>query len=324
MAKADPIERALDRLGELRSSAPSESVVEELLGLLRHRSNLVIGKAARVARELKIASLRSEMVEAFEKLMKDAPRLDKRCVALTELATSFYELDYDDPAPYLKGLKHVQLEASFGPAVDEGAKLRAVSAQGLLRTRYPDALTEVVPLLVDREPAARAGAVRALAANGGEAGALLLRLKVLTGDSEPAVLSDCFAGLLGYLSDKTVPFVARYMDSEDDALAESAMLALGESRLNAAFDALSEKWERSAGSPERKTLLVAMASSRLDQAVSFLVSLIENASPQTAADAIEAVSIYRNNERVTNAVREAVSSRGEKRLRDHFAHEFEP
>lgn len=322
MTKPDPIERALDRLGELRSATPSESVVEELRGFLRHRSNLVIAKAARVTRELRIASLLSEMVEAFEKLMKDAPRLDKRCAAVTELATGLYELDYDDPAPYLKGLKHVQLEASFGPPVDEAAKLRAVSAQGLLRSRYPEALAEVVPLLVDREPAARAGAVRALAANGGEAGALLLRLKVLTGDSEPAVLSDCFAGLLGYLSAKAVPFVARYMDSADDAVAESAMLALGESRLSPAYNALREKWERSVGSPTRKTLLVAIASSRLDDAVSFLISLVESASSQTTGDAIEALSIYRHSERVANRVREALAARGDKRLMYRFAQAF--
>ena len=322
MAKTDPIERALDRLGELRSAPPSESLVEELRGFLCHRSNLVIAKAARVARELRIASLLSEMVEAFQKLMKDAPRLDKRCAAVTELATSFYELDYDDPEPYLKGLKHVQPEASFGPPVDEAAKLRAVSAQGLLRTRYPDALAEVMPLLVDREPAARAGAVRALAANGGEAGALLLRLKVLTGDSEPAVIADCFGGLLATSPGKSVAFVAPYIDSEDEAVAEAAMLALGESRLNAAYHVLREKWERSVGSPSRKTLLVAIASSRLDDAVSFLISLVESSSPQTAGDTIEALSIYRHSERIADAVHDAVVARGEKRLLARFTQDF--
>ena len=323
MAKSDPIERALDRLGELRSVEPSESVSDEIRAFLRHRSNLVVAKAAKVARELRIAALLPEMVAGFDRLMKDAPRLDKRCAATTELLTALYEMDYDEPAPYLRGLKHVQLEGSFGPPVDEAAKLRAVSAQGLLRTRYPEALAEIVPLLVDREPAARAGAVRALAANGGEAGVLLLRLKVLTGDSEVAVLADCFAGLLATSPGKSVCFVARYVDSEDEGVAEAAMLALGESRLNAAYDALREKWERTVGSPARKTLLVAMASSRLDDAVAFLVSLVGSASPQTAGDAIEALSIFRHNERVTNVVREALAERKDKQLRERFVQEFE-
>ncbi len=322
MSKTDPIENALDRLGELRTAEPSEVVVDEIREFLRNRSNLVVAKAAKVACGLRIAALVPEMVAAFDKLMKDAPRLDKRCAAVTELLTGLFEMDYDEPAPFLTGLKHVQLEASFGPPVDEASKLRAVGAQGLLRTRYPDALAEVVPLLVDREPAARMGAVRALAAYGGEAGALLLRLKTLTGDSETAVIADCFAGLLGSAPEKSVTFVAHYLDSDDDAVAEAAMLALGESRLNAAYDALKEKWERSVGRPARKTLLVAMASSRLDQAVTFLISLVESASLQTAGDAIEALSIYRHNERVANAAREALTARSDKRLRDRFEKDF--
>jgi hypothetical protein len=323
MPKSDSIERALDRLGELRTAEASQAVVEEIRGFLRDRSNLVVAKAAKVARELRIAALLPDMVATFDKLMKDAPRLDKRCAAVTELATAFYELDYDEPTPYLQGLKHVQMEASFGPPVDEAAKLRAVSAQGLLRTCYRDAVTEVVPLLVDREPAARMGAVRALAANGGEAGTLLLRLKALTGDQDPAVLGECFAGLLVSSGDKSIGFVARYLDCDDDGVAEAAVLALGESRRSSAYDALHEKWERSVGSQLRMTLLMAMASSRLDAAVEFLISLVSSANVQTAGDAIEALASYRHSERVTERVGEAVSARGEKKLRERFRQEFD-
>jgi hypothetical protein len=322
MAKADPIERALDRLGELRSAEASEAVVDEVRGFLRNRSNLVVAKAAKVARELRIGTLLPEMMAAFETLMKDAPRLDKRCAATTELLTAMYELDYVEPAPYLQGLKHVQLEASFGPPVDEAAKLRAVSAQGLLRTRYPDALSEVVQLLVDREPAARAGAVRALGTNGGECGVLLLRFKVLIGDREPEVLAECFAGLLAAAADKSVDLVARYVDSEDEAVAEAAMLALGESRRPTAYQVLKEKWDRTMKRPTRKILLVWMAASRLDEAISFLVSLIETASTQTAGDSIEALSIYRNNERITKAVHDGVAARADKALLERFSRDF--
>jgi hypothetical protein len=120
-----------------------------------------------------------------------------------------------------------------------------------------------------------------------------------------------------------VNFVAPYIDSADGAVAEAAMLALGESRLNPAYNALRQKWERSIGSSARKTLLVAMASSRLDDAVSFLISLVESVSPQTAGDAIEALSIYRHNQRVTNQVREALATRGDRRLMQNFAQAFE-
>ena len=323
MAKNDPIERALDRLGQLRHAEPTEAVTEELRGLLRNRSNLVVAKAATIVRELRIIALMPEMVSAFNKFIADASRLDKRCAALTEITSALYELDYDEPEPYLDGIKHVQLEGSYGPPVDAGAKLRAVSAQGLLRTRHVDALSEVVQLLVDREPAPRIGAVRALAVNGGEAGVLLLRLKVLTGDTEPAVLAECFAGLLAASPEKSVAFVAKYIDASDESTAEAAMLALGESRLPAAYEVLREKWERTVVMPEKKVLLVAMAASKLDEAIAFLVSLVELARLPIAAAAVKDLAIYRHNERVSKSVRAAVVTRQERALVVQFEQDFQ-
>jgi len=322
MARNDPIERALTRLGELRHAGPTAAVTEELLGLLLNRSNLVAAKAAAVVRELRIVALVPELATAFNKFMADAPRLDKRCAALTEITSALYELDYDQPDPYLAGIRHVQLEGSFGPPVDEAAKLRAVSAQGLLRTQYAEALFKVVELLVDREPAARIGAIRALAANGGEAGTLLLRLKVLTGDAEPVVLAECFSGLLIASPDKSITFVAKYIDAKDEATAEGAMLALGESRLPAAYEVLKEKWDRTVLMPERKVLLAAMAASKLDEAISFLVSLLESASVPLTVAALEALSIYRHNERISKSVRTALLTRNEKPVAEAYRSAF--
>ena len=323
MAKNDPIKRALDRLGELRHAEPTTAVSEELRGFLRNRSNLVVAKAATIVRELGIVDLTPELVSSFNKFMGDAPRLDKRCAAVTAIASALYEMDYDEPEPYLAGIKHVQLEASFGPPVDEAAKLRAVSAQGLLRTRHADAMPEVLELLVDREPAARVGGIRALAVNGGEAGILLLRLKGLAGDTEPAVLAECFSGLLAASPDKSVAFVARYIDASDEGTAEAAMLALGESRLPAAFQILREKWNTTALLPEKKILLVSMAASKLDEAIAFLVSLVESASAPIAAAALEALSIYRHNERVSKSVRSAVLGRREMAVVEAYQASFE-
>jgi hypothetical protein len=322
MSKTDPIERALDRLGELRHAEVPSAVAAEIRGFLHNRSNLVVAKSAKVARELRLAEMIPDLLRTFNKFMANPKRLDKRCAAITEIIGALYELDYDEPAPYLAGLKHVQMEASFGPPVDEAAKLRGLSAQGLLRTHYSDALMEVVPLLVDREPPSRIGAIRALAVNGGEAGVLLLRLKVLTGDAEPEALGECFAGLLTASPDKSIPFVARYIDSEESATGEVATLALGESRLPAAFEILKEKWARTIGTSERKVLLVSMVASRLEEAIAFLLAVVETENVATAADTIEALAIYRLNERVSNAVQGAVSRRGEKRLLKRFTRDF--
>lgn len=322
MAKSDPIEKALNRLGELRGAEMSEPVAQELRGYLGNRSNLVVAKAAKVAAELQARSLTSDLVAAFHRFMANPQLLDKRCVAVTEIVGALYEFDNLEPEVYLQGLRHVQKEASFGPPVDTAAALRGMSAQGLARSRYRNALQEIVPLLVDPEPPARLGAIRALATNGGDAGVLLLQLKVLTGDAEPEVLGECFSGLLAASPEQSLKFVAGYVDDEDEARADAAIWALGESRLKAAFEVLTEKWGRTVGRPRRKVLLAALAACRLEESIEFLRSLLETASVQAASDVIEALAIYQGNETITRSIAAVLRTRGDKPLISTFASNF--
>ena len=100
------------------------------------------------------------------------------------------------------------------------------------------------------------------------------------------------------------------------------MLALGESRLPAAYEVLKEKCARTIAMPEKKVLLAAMAASKLDEAISFLISLIETESIPTAAAGLEALSIYSRNERVRKSVSDAVLSRRNETLADYFKRDF--
>jgi hypothetical protein len=322
MKKPDPIETALDKLADLRK-ADRELAARELRAYLGNRSNLVVAKAARVAGELRISELVPDLCAAFNRFMKNPQQLDKRCVAITEMTSALYEMDYREPEIYRQGLKHVQKEGSFGPPVDTAAAMRGMSAQGLVRTGYINALAEVVQLLVDPEPPARLGAVRALASNGGDAGVLLLRLKVLTGDTEPEVLGECFAGLLAAAPEQSLSFVAKYVDDQDETTSEVAAWALGESRLPTAFAVLKEKWERTVGRSSRQVLLAAMAASRLEESIEFLRSLLETRSSQTAADVIAALAIYKGNESIKESVASVVRRRCDKALIDKFEHHFQ-
>ena len=322
MGKPDPVERALERIGELRHAPLTDQTISEIRHSLHNRSNLVIAKAAKVAGELQARVVVADLVTSFHKLMADPARLDKRCAALTEIVAALYAMDSDDPHPYLDGLRHIQMEGSFGPPVDSAAKLRGLCAQGLLRTRYPNAMDEVVRLLVDREPEARAGAVRALATNGGEAGILLLKLKVLTGDPEPEVLAECFAGLLAAAPERLTSFVGEYVDSADEAVAEAAILALGESKDERAFEILKDKWQRTVHGRLRQVLLVAMACSRLEPAITFLIAITGEASPQTAAQAIEALATFRSSERLRSSLQKVVRERNECVVTESFARHF--
>lgn len=323
MRKPDPTEQALDRLSALRtSSEESAAIARELKAFLKNRSNLVVAKAAKISGELRLTELTSELVAAFERLMKDPAKLDKGCAATTEIVGTLYELDYIEPEIYLTGIHHVQMEGSFGPPVDVAARLRGLSAMGLVRTRFGNALDEVVSLLVDPWTEARMGAVRALATNAGEAGALLLKLKILTGETEPDVLAECFSGLLEAAPERSLPLVAKFAESDDLAVAEAALLAIGSTHRSDALKLLTEKWHRSAGSSLRKILLLSIAMVRSDAAIAFLVSLLDTCGGQTANDVITALAIFRENGKVRDSVEAAVARRKERVLIEAFRAQF--
>jgi HEAT repeat protein len=321
LKKPDPVEQALDRLAALKNEADGPAVSAELEAFLKNRSNLVVAKAAKVASHFRARNLVPELVAAFHRLMQNPAKLDKGCAATIEIVNALYELDYVEPEIYLQGIHHVQMEGSFGPPVDAAAKLRAISALALVRTAHPAAMDEVVSLLVDEWPDARVGAVRALAVNGGPAGALLLKLKLLTGDSEPDVLAECFSGLLTAAPERSLRLIASFIDSEDLAIAEAALLALGSSRMPEAFDSLKARWE-TAGGPLRKTVLLAIGMIRSDEAIEFLLALLAECSPATAKDVLAALALFRDNEKVRSRVEGVVASRKEKSVSEILGKQF--
>jgi hypothetical protein len=322
VSKHDPIEQALEKLAALKSSPADPGLLEQLRAFLRNRSNLVVAKAAKIAGERRLAELLPDLVVAFHKLMADPARLDKRCAALTEIVAALYAQDYSEPEVYLKAVHHVQREGSFGPPIDSAAQLRGLGVQGLVRTRFPDALAEAVALLVDPEPPARIGAVRALASNGGEAGALALRLKVLTGDRVPDVLAECFSGLLAVPSESSVTFVSSYVDDEESAIAEAAILALGASRSARAISALKDKWQRTRRGPLKKILLLALSTSRSEDALQFLLGLLETDSVSSAAEILSALASQRPTQTIRDSIHSALTRRDDPALLAAFHSAF--
>jgi hypothetical protein len=313
MPKHDPVEAALDRLSALRSAGETPALLDDLRTFLKNRSNLVVAKAAKLAGERRLSALSPDLVVAAQRLLKDPARLDKRCAALTEILRSLYELDFTEPHLYLQCLGLVQMEPSFGSPVDAAANLRGFSAQGLVRTNHPEALELVVDLLADPEPPARIGAVRALACNGGAGGRLALRLKILTGDRVADVTAECFSGILlnsdGPPSENTVAFVAGYIHSEDDAIAEAAILALGASHSPKAIAHLKEMWARLGPGRLKKVLLLALATSRSEDALTFLLSLLESAPNSTAAEVLAALAAQRPSPSIRHSIQAALTRR---------------
>jgi len=322
LRKPDPVEQALDRVAALKIEAAGPSASAELRAFLKNRSNLVVAKAAQCAAHFRAMELVPDLVAAFHRLMRDPAKLDKACAATTEIVNALHELDYAEPEIYLVGIHHVQMEGSFGPPIDAAAKLRAISALGLARTTYPAALDEIVSLLVDEWPDARIGAIRALTVNGGPAGALLLKLKILTGEPEPDVLAECFSGLLTAAPERSLRLISGFADSEDRAIAEAALLALGSSRLPEAFELLKGNWEKTAGGPLRKTVLLAIGMVRSDAAVEFLLALLADCSPAIAKDVLAGLALFRDNEKIRSRVQNVVTGRNEKSISEIFEQQF--
>lgn len=319
MKKNDPVAAALEEIAELRT-APDAA--PRLAVLLNGKVNIVVAKAARLAGELRLVELVPQLSAAFHRLMKDPAKLDKGCAALTAIVHALYGMDCDDTEVYLRGLHHVQREASFGPPVDVAAPLRSACAAGMVHSRHPNALFEVEQLLVDPEATVRAGAARAIATLGSEAAELLLRLKLLTGDDDTEVLAECFAGILASHTDRALRFVAPYLDNADEAVAEAAALALGESRFDAALAVLEDKWKRTARGPMRRVLLLAFASARHDRGFDFLLGLLETESENTALEVLTVLRVCKNNERVMARVQQILSERGNADLSAAYRADF--
>ena len=307
--KVSSLEEQLDRLAELRGQPPSPEGRAEAAKCLNSKMNLVAAKAARIAGEWQLADLTPELVAAFDRFMVKPETTDKRCAAKIEILKALCKLEYSSPSVFRRGLQHIQMEPTWGGSVDTAAEVRALGAMGLAQTDYPEALEEILPLLLDPERDARIGALRAIAASGLPGGVLLLRLKALSGD-EPEVLGECFAALLRAAPAPSPEFVAKFLDHREEAVVEAAALALGDSRLESAFAVLRDALERTRALPlRRRTLLLAIALLRRENAIDYLLDLVQNGEVQTSADAVAALAMYEKDPNLQERLERARQSR---------------
>jgi HEAT repeat protein len=307
--KASSLEEQLDRLAELRGQPPSPEGRAEAAKYLNSKMNLVAAKAARIAGEWQLAELTPELVAAFDRFMVKPETTDKRCAAKIEILKALCKLEYSSPSVFRRGLRHIQMEPTWGGSVDTAAEVRALGAMGLAQMDYPEALEEILPLLLDPERDARIGALRAVGASGLPGGVLLLRLKALSGD-EPEVLGECFAALLRAAPTQSPEFVAKFLDHREEAVVEAAALALGNSRLESVFAVLRDAFERTRALPlRRRTLLLAIALLRRENAIDYLLDLVQNGESQTSADAVAALAMYEKDPNLQERLERARQSR---------------
>jgi HEAT repeat protein len=319
MAKGRSVEDTFAQLAALKSAGPAV-LAEMLPKFLSSKINLIVAKAADLAREKEVKSLQPQLTEAFDRFMDRPSETDKGCEAKQAIANALYEMGCDAADLFLTGIRHRQPEGSYGPPVDTAAELRGICALGLVRMAYRDAMNELVDLLTDESHQSRIMAARAIAYAGRDEGALLLRLKILVGDPVEDVVAECLIALGNLSRAKALPFIRKYLDSRSPMIAESAALALGEMRNANALSALLEQWERDPFTC--KSLALPIALSRLPQSQEFLINVVAQAKEEIAAAAVEALRIYRHDDALRARVRAAVEGRNLPKLTDVLRRTF--
>ena len=126
----------LARLDALRPLLPAE-ILAPLRKFLTYKSNFLVAKAARITREHDHRTLTPDLVTAFHRFLADASTADPQCWAKNALIETLAAFDYQEPEPFLAGIQHRQLEATWGGQVDTAGPLRGQCALALVTCRGP-------------------------------------------------------------------------------------------------------------------------------------------------------------------------------------------
>lgn len=321
MKRPRSLNASLEHLSACSEQVEKTGAVQILRGALAAKLHSIVAKAAGLVGKLKLDELIPDLCSAFDRFMGNGMSSDKSCLAKTAIVEALHQLGSDQPAVFLLGMRCYWPERPWADQRDEAADLRIAAAKAHAELGRRSELGPLVDLLVDPVSDVRHMAVRALAAMGGEQGAPVLRLKTRIGDSNVSVIEACFAGLLEVDGDQYVPFVAEFLDSADDRKQVAAAIALGDSGHTRAFDALASCFKRTHDSDFQRDLLVAISLLRNDQAVQFLLCLIESGKGH-ARDALVTLAIYKSNPQRRHQVEEAVDRAGTAELRRLFDDKF--
>lgn len=321
MRKPTKIEAAYHDLEKIGSTPITAESTGRLKVALKSTTSLLVSKAADIAGGANIQELIPDMISAFDRFMINGAKTDKNCNAKNSIAKAFIDMEFTGDSVFIDGARYIQMEPVWGGSADTAVQLRCNCAYGLARINHPDAHFVLTDLLVDKEASVRVAAAKALTYLGTPESELLLRLKAMTGDSEFEVISECFTGLMTMIPTHSLNFVARFLQSNDPAILECAALAIGESHAPQAFDVLKGCWDDNISPAIRLSLLLPIALLRTDDAFDFLVKIVRASQSNLAAQALSALRLYAEDERVKK-VREAVLARNDDAILDRFDQEF--
>jgi hypothetical protein len=313
------IEVEVERLNLLRE-APLADAAPALKKALSDRVNLIVAKAAKIAAEMRLHDLLPDLLRAFDRLFEKPVERDPQCWGKNAISKALVALDHRESAPFLRGIRHIQMEPVWGGEADTAATLRGTCALALPSCSdiaRGQILRHLVDALADLALPVRSDAVRAIAQMQGDEAILLLRLKARQGDTESEVTGQVFDYLFQLEHDHALPFVAEFLQPKLGPVAEEAALALGSSRLTGAASLLEQSFARQRDPDFRQVLLRALSSTRQPPALDFLLNLVRNAREADALCALEALALHRDSADIRRQVEHAAAER-DPAVRQHF------
>jgi len=319
LAELDAVKSAM-----LSGTGADKTAVEYLRKTLAHRNNFLVSKAARLAADAELIALLPEVLAAYDRFFIDAAKSDPQCWAKNALSKALVKLGHRSKDEYLRGMRHHQMEASWGPPIDTAGVLRGTCTHALVDCpgiSDADLLTALLEPLTDIDKTVRMEAARAIGNVGGTSAALLMRLRAMLGpalhsDDEPEVLGAVYSSLLSLEGASAIPLVARALEAGDDTAAEAAF-ALADMRSAASLAALLARLREGADTWFTGVLLSAIALTRLPEALDYLLAAIAH-DARDASAAIEAIGRTAPNAELRSRVEQAVEKADSPRLRQAF------
>jgi HEAT repeat protein len=277
---------ALDALRD----APKEARIDPIRKALTNKNNFIVAKAADLTREFNLHDLSPDLLESFDRFFENPEKSDPQCWAKNAISRTLAALEFQEADVFLRGLRHIQLEPVWGGRSDTAGTLRATCALALVQCRSltsDDLLKHLVDLFADKDKSVRAEVARAIEQVGSPSASLLLRVRAVIGNDEPDVLGACYSGILRLEGVSAIPWVSRFLAPGDDAAGEAA-LAIAGTHSPQAFETLQQGLAEIKDPWFRSVLLSAIALTRQDCALEFLLDLVKTESID-AEHAIEAV-----------------------------------
>ncbi|HEY2596466.1 MAG TPA: HEAT repeat domain-containing protein [Chloroflexota bacterium] len=318
-------DRKIEALDALRASTDAGATRQQLRKALTDRNNFLVARAAEIAADHRFEDLIPDLLATYDRFFVDPAKSDPHCLAKLALARSLHDLGHHGADAYVRGVTHVQLEPGWGGRADTAGPLRGACARALTDCFLDDLeiLRYLTDALADPHKTVRIDAAIAIDQLNRPEGALLLRLRLLVGDSEAEVLGQCCTSLLSLAPDGAVDFVARFLRHADADVQIEAASALAQCRDAHAIDVLRAFWQGELLSVDlRRAILIGLGASPLRECAEFLLWVVASEPPTLAETAITALATSRFAAESQARAADALATRAIPALQKHFDEKF--